>query len=331
MLETLQGHLTKFVNPLREYEKRRAHVALALLCDQRHRRGEFFYWMSTPTGTTERLEKHQEMMDKYTDGHMIPAMVQLQLGKVQRAPASTTTATTTTTTTTTTRRNSTGQSELFSVPDNLLPIDATAMVSNDEAMRDRLGVSARLEIERFRQKDSVLSTDISMHPLEWWKSNARNYPMLAQLARICLACPGSQIENERVFSLCGLTVSNLRNKMTTDNLAEVVYLTKNTPAEETLCRLLTKASGQYDANTYLYHRDGSNRLDNMPRPEHFVIDDDEGSVIEVEAEAVETSDGIVLCDVAATNLDDADDESYDTEASEASDISGDSFDEDLGM
>ena len=324
MLDTLNGHLSKFVSPLREYDRRRAHVALALLCDHRHRRGEVFYWMSSPTSTEERLVKHQEMMDKYTDHHMIPAMVQLQLGKVQPPPVVTPQRTTT-------RRNSSGPSELFSVPDNLLPIDMTTTTSDDQAMKDGLVLSARLEVERFRQKDAISPTDISTHPLQWWKSNARNYPMLAQLARICLACPGSQIENERVFSLCGLTVSNLRNRMTTDNLAEVVYLTKNTCPEETVSRILTKAYGHSTAHNYLYQRDETNRLTNMPR--HEQSDDDESSdvEVEVEAEASDASDVPVLAYVAATHLDDANDESSGTEASEESATSGGSFDDELGM
>ena len=55
-------------------------------------------------------------------------------------------------------------------------------------------------------------------------------------------------------------------------------------------------------------------LANMSRPEHFVSDDDEVGVIKVKAEASDTSDSNMLSYVAATNLD-ADDESYDTEAS----------------
>ena len=326
MLDTLKGHLSKFISPLREYDRRRAHIALALLCDHRHRRGEIFYWMSTPNNTDERLQKHQQLMDKYTHDHMIPAMVQLQMGKVQRAPAAIPQRTTST------RRNSGTPSELFAVPENLLPIDATLPTSDDQAMKDRLIVSAELEIERFRQKDAVSQADMTNHPLEWWKCNARNYPMLAQLARISLACPGSQIENERVFSLCGLTVSNLRNKMTTDNLAEVVYLTKNTSPEETVSRILTKAYGYSTAQQYLYQRDEANRLTHMPRPEQSV-DDDESSNVEVEVEesASDTSDVPLLAYADATNLDDADDESSDTEASEGSAISGGSFDEDVGM
>ena len=166
---------------------------------------------------------------------------------------------------------------------------------------------------------------------QWFRAFVCNYPMLAQLARICLACPGSQIENERVFSLCGLTVSNLRNRMTTDNLAEVVYLTKNTCPEETVSRILTKAYGHSTAHNYLYQRDETNRLTNMPR--HEQSDDDESSdvEVEVEAEASDASDVPVLAYVAATHLDDANDESSGTEASEESATSGGSFDDELGM
>ena len=174
---------------------------------------------------------------------------------------------------------------------------------------------------------------MTTHPLEWWKFNARNYPVLAQLARICLACPGSQIENERVFSLCGLTVSNLRNKMTTDNLAEVVYLTKNTASEETLSTILTKAYGQSSAYQYLHQRDEAIRLTHMPHPEHLAFLDDEGSDDEVEVEDEAANDTSIVSMLAfVANLDDAGDDSSETEASAISDHSdGGSFDEDLGL
>ncbi len=112
--------------------------------------------------------------------------------------------------------------------------------------------------------------------------------------------------------------------MTIDNLEEVIYLTKNIPAEETVTRLLSKASRQSAAHMYLYHKEG-NKLTNMPRPEQFVVDDE---FVEVEDEASDTSSISLL---AANNLDDVDDESSDTETSESSVQSGGSIDEELGI
>lgn len=108
-----------------------------------------------------------------------------------------------------------------------------------------------------------------MHPLDWWRTNQRHYPMLANVARICLGCPGSQIECERVFSLCGLTISLLRNRVTNDNLAQVVYITKNTCPGTTLEEILGKANGTTNTSLFLNQRDAdnTNRMPNAPMNE----------------------------------------------------------------
>ena len=126
----------------------------------------------------------------------------------------------------------TGTSTPFTVPDILLPCDLLSATGHDVqrgACQERARVEAKVELERFRTKEAVKESDMDIHPLAWWRANDHLYPMLANVARVALCCPGSQIECERVFSLCGLTVSLLlRNRMTTDKLAQVVYLTKNT-------------------------------------------------------------------------------------------------------
>jgi len=56
MSETLLAHLHPFVTPALQYCATRAHVAMALMCDHRHRRGDIFFWMSDPgLSQAERL------------------------------------------------------------------------------------------------------------------------------------------------------------------------------------------------------------------------------------------------------------------------------------
>mmetsp|Transcript_30298 Transcript_30298/g.85613 ORF Transcript_30298/g.85613 Transcript_30298/m.85613 type:complete len:161 (+) Transcript_30298:2101-2583(+) len=45
--KTLLGHLQPFVTPVLQYCATRAHVAMALLCDHRHRRVDIFFWIVT--------------------------------------------------------------------------------------------------------------------------------------------------------------------------------------------------------------------------------------------------------------------------------------------
>ena len=100
-----------------------------------------------------------------------------------------------------------------------------------------------------------------------------NYPMLANVAKIALCCPGSQIECERVFSLCGLTVSLLRNRMTTDNLAQIVYLTKNTKQLAAMQHILSKTHGSINTEHWLGQME-NNAYMNAPMPETCVPDPD---------------------------------------------------------
>jgi hypothetical protein len=42
------------------------------------------------------------------------------------------------------------------------------------------------------------------NPLEWWKGNEKQYPLLARVARKVLAIPATSASSERVFSAAGL-------------------------------------------------------------------------------------------------------------------------------
>ena len=90
--------------------------------------------------------------------------------------------------------------------------------------------------------------------------------MLANVARVALSCPGSQIECERVFSLCGLTVSLLRNRMTTDKLAHVV-LDQMADMQD----ILSKTHGNINVDNWLHQQEGGH-YPNMPLAETIVPD-----------------------------------------------------------
>ena len=206
MLETWVEHLEKFLEPLTTYDPTKAHISMALLCDHRHRRGDIFYWMTSPAlSEAERLEAYHEIMSDYSNNHLIDAMVAMKLGDVPRGVE-------------VAQQPGTAQnnpsSTPFAVPDILLPCDLLLSGGRGVergAAEERARVEAKVELERFRSKAAVKESDLKTCPLEWWRANDHFYPMLANVARVALSCPGSQIECERVFSLCGLTVSLLRN------------------------------------------------------------------------------------------------------------------------
>ena len=91
---------------------------------------------------------------------------------------------------------------------------------NDEGNRDQddtlLNSRVEEELRSFRST-SVHDTDKTV--LEWWRGYKSDFPLVAELARIVLAVPASQIECERVFSAAGLITQHLRNRMGVENMS----------------------------------------------------------------------------------------------------------------
>ena len=148
MLTAMLDHLRKFVKPLTNYESDRAHVAMAMLCDHRFRRGDMFYWMTdAKLPEEERLEQYQALMGQYTDNHLVEAMVAMKLGQARPRQC-------------TSRQQPTcrpsGNTTAFTLPDIMLPCDR--MPSGGAAShsaKERMRVEAKVELERFRAKESV--------------------------------------------------------------------------------------------------------------------------------------------------------------------------------
>ncbi|CAM9620525.1 unnamed protein product, partial [Hapterophycus canaliculatus] len=61
-------------------------------------------------------------------------------------------------------------------------------------------------------------------PLQWWGIKAREYPMLAALARRVLCIPASQAQSERVFSAAGQIVSPTRSRLDPEHVELMVFL-----------------------------------------------------------------------------------------------------------
>lgn len=77
-----------------------------------------------------------------------------------------------------------------------------------------------------------LGSSHSDNPLAWWSSHARDYPLLAAVARKWLAVPASSAASERVFSSAGLTVSNKRTRLRVDIVSILVFLKTAWPTLE---------------------------------------------------------------------------------------------------
>ncbi|CAM9808259.1 unnamed protein product, partial [Ectocarpus sp. 13 AM-2016] len=61
-------------------------------------------------------------------------------------------------------------------------------------------------------------------PLQWWRVKAREYPMLAALARRVLCIRASQAHSERVFSAAGQVVTPTRSRLDPEHVELMVFL-----------------------------------------------------------------------------------------------------------
>ncbi|CAN0241320.1 unnamed protein product [Ectocarpus sp. 4 AP-2014] len=61
-------------------------------------------------------------------------------------------------------------------------------------------------------------------PLQRWRVKAREYPMLAALARRVLCIPASQAQSERVFSAAGHIVTPTRSRLDPEHEELMVFL-----------------------------------------------------------------------------------------------------------
>ena len=252
MRQHILDHLEPFVEPVRSYDDKRAPVALSLMVDPRYCDGALFYLMcphenGAPVTNQQRLAHHNELMRAYDERQLIPAMVAMQehLHKLANpTEPQTSRPDPSQPTSSQTAQPAEATSEVpLNLLSQLIP-DSGVNDSNDgEAyvLRQQRKDRATEELARFRR--TFANRDKSVKPLAWWKENAAIYPILSEVARIILSCPGSQIECERIFSVCGQLISLLRSKMSIENLETVVFIMKNVDQLDTMKYVLSKRHG----------------------------------------------------------------------------------------
>jgi hypothetical protein len=64
------------------------------------------------------------------------------------------------------------------------------------------------------------------NPLEWWRTNASKFPMLARVARDTLQTHSTSGSSERLFSESGLVSTKKRNRLLHERVEELVFLAK---------------------------------------------------------------------------------------------------------
>ena len=66
----------------------------------------------------------------------------------------------------------------------------------------------------------------NIDPLKWWKDNAVKFPYVAVVARAYLSIPGSQIENERVFSVAGILMNLQQIRLAIEKCSNLILSTR---------------------------------------------------------------------------------------------------------
>ena len=64
-------------------------------------------------------------------------------------------------------------------------------------------------------------------PLVWWQQNEQRFPMIAHVARKVLCVPATTVPSERIFSSAGLLINKLRNRLLSDIVDKIIFLSKN--------------------------------------------------------------------------------------------------------
>ena len=89
-------------------------------------------------------------------------------------------------------------------------------------MQEQLKSAAKTPKARVREEvehySNIVRPDPESNPLDWWKIQAPNYPILAKLAKKNLCIRASSSASERLFSTSGHIASKKRTLLKPDKL-----------------------------------------------------------------------------------------------------------------
>jgi len=232
MISSILKDTSYLLTPLKEFVPDRGHEVMALLLDPRFCHGNFFLDAAPPaTDDRDRKRAAKALMRTYNDHVLKPALT--QLAKFMRQE----------------EQHPSGEGALNANDRRALcDEDSDDDNGNDEGNGDQDDVllNSRVE-EELRSFRSTCVPDADKTVLEWWKGHKSDFPLVAELARIVLAVPASQIECERVFSAAGLITQHLRNRMGVENMSIQVFLLKNMDVNVDIKAILEST---YSASVY---------------------------------------------------------------------------------
>ena len=101
---------------------------------------------------------------------------------------------------------------------------ATAQPVTEEQEQQTPTQNVKREIIQY---ESSSKADPDKNPLEWWKIHNSDFMILSKLAKKYLCVMASSAPSERVFSTCGLTITNKRTLLKPERVNQLVFLSKN--------------------------------------------------------------------------------------------------------
>lgn len=89
------------------------------------------------------------------------------------------------------------------------------------------GETAQDEIDRYIKHHAAVPKDREGDILYFWKTNEKQFPTLARLARKVLCVPASSVSCESAFSKAGRTLENRRTCLSTSSVNALMFLGSN--------------------------------------------------------------------------------------------------------
>jgi hypothetical protein len=102
---------------------------------------------------------------------------------------------------------------------------STALPAKTSATTANSVDAVTAQVMAFKSLERIDDSD----PMAWWSLNRVSYPDLAAVAQALLSVPASEVPSERMFSMAALTFHELRNRLSPQTLADLLFVYKNHP------------------------------------------------------------------------------------------------------
>lgn len=124
-------------------------------------------------------------------------------------------------------------------PENTEVIVASDGEEPAPAKRSRLAADEFLDEFCASATESVVSDELAAYLadpvskvsigdiLAWWKKSETSFPKLALIAKKYLAVPASSAASESAFRYAGLTITDLRNRLSPDTVSDLLFIRHN--------------------------------------------------------------------------------------------------------